>query len=125
MNSRMAESRFWRDVGEGLVPPEGEVGVGLAARAAHPAPDLVQLGKAHAVGVLDDEGVAVAHVHARLDEGGADQDVDLAVQQLLPHRDQLVLGPSCRGPMPTPRAGHHLADVGGAVDSMVSTRLWR
>ncbi len=80
------------DVGEGLVPPEGEVGVGFPARAAHAAPDLVQLGKTHAVSVLDDEGVAVAHVNARLDEGGADEDVDLAVQQMLPDGVQLFLG---------------------------------
>ena len=35
----------------------------LAARTAHPPADLVQLGQAHIVRVLDDQGIAVAHVH--------------------------------------------------------------
>ena len=44
-------------------------------------PDLVQLGKAHPVGILNDKGVAVAHIDARFDQGGADQNIDLAVEQ--------------------------------------------
>ena len=101
------------DIGQGLVPPEGEVGIGLAAGAAHPASDLVQLGKAHAVSVLDDEGVAVAHVDAGLDEGGAHQNIDLAVQQMLPHGVQLFLGHLAVGNADA-CAGHQLAHMGGA-----------
>ena len=100
------------DVGQGLVPPEGEVGVGLAAGAAHPAPDLVQLGKAHPVGILNDEGVAVAHIDARFDQGGADQNVDLAVEQMLPDRVQLLLGHLAVGNA-HPGTGNQLADMGG------------
>ena len=101
------------DIGQGLVPPEGEVGIGLAAGAAHPASYLVQLGKAHAVSVLDDEGVAVAHVDAGLDEGGAHQNIDLAVQQMLPHGVQLFLGHLAVGNA-NACAGHQLAHMGGA-----------
>ena len=103
---------FLRDVGEGLVPPEGEVGIGFAAAAAHAAPDLVQLGQTHPVGVFDDEGVAVAHVDAGLDEGGADEDIDLAVEQVLPDGVQLLLGHLAVGDADA-GTGHHLADVGG------------
>ena len=42
------------DIGQGLVPAEGEVGVGLAAGAPHPPTDLVQLRQTHAVGVLNE-----------------------------------------------------------------------
>ena len=101
------------DVRQGLVPPEGEVGIGLAAGAAHTAPDLVQLCQTHPVSVLDDEGVAVAHVDAGLDQGGADENVDLAVEQVLPHRVQLVLGHLAVGDADA-GPGHHLADMGGA-----------
>ncbi len=107
VNSRMADSRFWAMSVRGLVPPEGEVGVGLAAGAAHPAPDLVQLGQAHAVGILNDQGVAVAHVDAGFNQGGADQHVDLAVQQLLPNRE-LLLGHLAVGNA-HPRTRHQLA----------------
>ena len=102
-----------RHFGEDPVPAEGEVGVCLAGRPAHPAADLVQLGQAHAVGVLNDQGVAVAHVHPGLDEGGADQQVDLVVQQLLPDRGDLFLGHLAMGDA-HPGAGHHLGDAGGA-----------
>ncbi len=100
------------DVGEGLVPPEGEVGVGLPARAAYAASYLVQLGQTHAVSVLDDEGVAVAHVNACLNEGGADEDVDLAVEQMLPDGVELVLSHLAVGDA-HPGTGHHLAHMGG------------
>ena len=100
------------NVREGLVPPEGEVGVGLAAAAAHPTPDLVQLSQTHAVGVLNDQGIAVAHVDAGLDQGGAHQNVDLAVEQVLPHGVQLLLGHLAVGNA-HPGTGHHLAHMGG------------
>ena len=103
---------FLSNVREGLVPAEREVGVGLAAGTAHAASYLVQLGQAHPVGVLNDEGVAVAHVDARFNEGGADEDVDLAVEQVLPDGVELVLGHLAVGDA-HPGAGHHLADMGG------------
>ena len=87
---------FGGDFGQNRIPPEGEVGIRLAGGTAHPAADLVQLGKAHAVGILDDQGVAVAHVHTGFDAGGTDQDVDLVVQQLAPpHRDCLLYTSRC------------------------------
>ena len=104
------------DVREGLVPAEGEIGVGLPAAAAHPAPQLVELGQAHSVCVLDDEGVAVAHVDAGLDQGGADQDIQFPVQQLLPDRVQLLLGHLAVGDAHPGRGGHLLDFGGGGLD---------
>ena len=106
------------DIGQGLVPAEGEVGVGFAAGASHPPTDLVQLCQTHAVGILNDEGVAVAHINAGLDKGGTDQNVDLAVQQVLPHGVQLFFGHLAVGNA-YPRTRHHLADMGGAGFNVV------
>ena len=103
-----------RHLGQHLVPLEGEVGVGLAVGPPHPPADLVQLGQPHPVGILDDQSVAVAHVHAGLDQGGADQHVNLVVQQLLPHRGNLFLGHLAVGNADA-RPRHQLAHPGGAL----------
>ena len=63
----------------------------MAAGAAHAAADLVQLGEAEAVGVLDDEGVDVRDVDAGLDDGGADEDLDLTVRHRLHDVAELLL----------------------------------
>ena len=61
---------------------------------SHPPTDLVQLRQTHAVGVLIETGIDVRNCNtliiAGLNEGGADQNVDLAVQQVLPHGVQPV-----------------------------------
>ena len=49
----------------------------LAAAANAPA-ELVELGGAEAVGVLDDHDRRVGHVHADLDHGGGDDGVELS-----------------------------------------------
>ena len=51
------------DLGKNLIPGQGQISVGPPAAAAHPAPDLVKLGKAHVIRVLDDDGeIGRAHV---------------------------------------------------------------
>ena len=52
-----------------------------AGRAPDTATELVQLGEAHPVGVVDDECVDVGDVDAGLDNGGAYQDIQLLVQE--------------------------------------------
>ena len=79
-NSRMALEPLLRHLRRVPCPAEGQIGIGVAAGAPHAAADLVQLGQAEAVGVLDDEGVDVRDVDAGLDDGGADEDLDLAVR---------------------------------------------
>ena len=51
----------------------------------------MELGEAHAVGVLHDEGIHVGDVDAGLDDGGADQDVRLALHHLLHDGGKLLL----------------------------------
>ena len=73
------------DFGQHLVARKGEIRIRLAGRTPHTAAYLVELRKAHPVGILDNQRVAVAHINAGLDQRRADKDVDLIVQQLLPN----------------------------------------
>ena len=63
----------------------------MARRAAHAAAKLVELGQTQLVGVLDDQGVDVGDVDAGLDDGGADQNPDLAVGHALHDVAELLL----------------------------------
>ena len=77
----------------------------------------MQLGQAETVGVLDDEGVDVGNVHARLDDGGAHEHVHLAVGHALHDGRELLLVhfPVRRGHAHL--AAEHLAQAqGGALD---------
>ena len=51
---------------------------GGARAAAHAAAELVELGQAEALGVLDHHDGGVGHVHAHLDHGGGHQHLHLA-----------------------------------------------
>ncbi len=70
-----------------------EVGVGALTRAADAAAQLMQLGQAHPVGAVDDEGVGVRDVDAGLDDRRAHEHViallpevdDDLLQALLAH----------------------------------------
>ena len=50
----------------------------------------MELGEAQPVRVLDDEGVDVRNVDARLDDGRADEDLRLTVRELLHHMTQTL-----------------------------------
>ena len=50
------------------------------------AAELVELGEAEALGVLDDHDGRVGHVDADLDHGGGDEDADLAGEEARPWR---------------------------------------
>ena len=41
----------------------------------------MELGKTETVGVLDDQGIGVGQVDACLDDGGADEDIDLLIAE--------------------------------------------
>ena len=56
-----------------------QVGVGAVVAAPDAATQLVELGQAETVGAVNDDSVDVGHIQARLDDGGADQHVGLAV----------------------------------------------
>ena len=56
----------------------GEDAVALAAATAHTAPQLVQLGKTEAVGVLDHHQGGIGHIHTHFNDGGGHQNVAFA-----------------------------------------------
>ena len=66
--------------------PEGQVRACAPVRAAHTPAQLMQLGKTHAVGVFDDEGVHIWNVDAGLNDRRADQDLRLARDHALHDR---------------------------------------
>ncbi len=120
----MAVQPLGGHVGQRLALGDGQVGKGPPAGAADPSPDLVELGEAQPVGVLDDQGVAVGDVHAGLDDGGADQDVDLVVEQPLPDLGELLLAHLAVGDYHHAASGMSFWMVAAQL-SMVSTRLCR
>ena len=78
-------------LGQHLVAAVGEICVAAAVGASHAPAELIQLRESEAVGVLDDEGVDVGDVHARLDDSRADEYVYLVLDKLLPYVGHLVL----------------------------------
>lgn len=75
---------FGGDFGEGFAAGEGEIGESAASGAADPSAELIELGEAHAVGVFDNEGVAVGDIDAGFDDSGTDEDINFAFEELPP-----------------------------------------
>ena len=78
-------------LGQRLVRGVEEVGVGPLPAASHAPAQLVELGQAHAVGAVDDEGVGVGHVQPGLHDRGAHEDVGLLAPEGVDDGLQLVL----------------------------------
>ena len=87
----MALSRLAAVGRDRLVARQQQVAVGPVLVPPDAAAKLVQLGQAEAVGLVDEDGVAVGDVQARLDDRGADQDVGLVPDELEHHLLELVL----------------------------------
>ena len=68
-----------------------EDAVALGGAAADASAKLMDLGEAEALGVFDDHDGGVGDVDADLDDGGCDQDVDLAALEA-GHGDFLLVG---------------------------------
>jgi len=60
------------------VARQEKIGVGLVLRAAHPAPQLVEIGEAEPVGAVDDDRVRVGDVEAAFDDRGGKEHVGFA-----------------------------------------------
>ena len=67
---------------EPAVARQQQVGVGLVLVAAHAAAQLVEVAQAEAVGAVNDDGVGIRNIQAALDDGGGQQHVGLAVDEL-------------------------------------------
>ena len=70
---------LFRDLGQDFSLAEREVRIRMTARAAHAAPDLVQLRKTQPVGILDDERVDIRDIDTGFNDGRADEDLNFAV----------------------------------------------
>ena len=86
-------------VGHGLVHQQDAVGPRGAA--THPTPELVELGQAEPLGVLDQHHRGVGHVDPDLDHGGRHEEVDLPGLERPHHR---VLGVERQAPVDEPDA---------------------
>ena len=82
---------LFRHLGEGLVRLVGEVGKGMAAGPAHPAPELMELTQTQAVGMFNDQGIGIGNVQAGLNDGGTYQHLNLPVCHRLHHISQGLL----------------------------------
>ncbi|MCY1214905.1 hypothetical protein D9M72_267360 [compost metagenome] len=80
-----------RLLGQALDVMHQQVGIGLVVRAPDPAAQLVQLRQAELVRAVDQDGVGGRHVDAGLDDGGAQQDVVAARDEVAHHALQLAL----------------------------------
>src|SRR5207237_675313 len=68
-----------------VVGRDQEIGVSAAAGAAHPSSQLVKIGQAEALRVVDDQSVGARNVKAVFDEHGRDQQVVFALDELEHH----------------------------------------
>ena len=63
----------------------------MAGGAAHPAPELMELAQAEAVGILNNQGVGVGNVQAGFNDGGAHQHLNVSLGHGLHHIAQGIL----------------------------------
>jgi hypothetical protein len=68
-----------------------QVRVGALVRAAHAAAQLVQLGKAEAVGAIDEDGVGARDIQAVFDDRRAHQNVGLTAHEFEHHGLEFLL----------------------------------
>ena len=104
-----------RERGGGVVH---QVGVGALAAASDAPADLVELGQAERVGVLDDQRVRLRDVDAGLDDRRAHQHVVLAPQVVHHHRLQLALGHLPVGDREAHARTQRAQALGGLVDRL-------
>ena len=78
-------------LGHGLAGVVEEVGVGALPAASHPAAQLMELGEPEAVGPVHNQRVGVGNIQAGLDDGRADQHIDVPVPEVADDPVQLLL----------------------------------
>ena len=74
---------FFRHFLEHFVPLIHEECVGGAVGTAHAAPELIELGQAHLVRIVDDHGIGIGDVQTRLNDGGGDKHINLTVDKTI------------------------------------------
>ena len=110
----MVASRSCDGLGQRPVVRVEEVRVAALTATPDPPPQLVELREAEGVRALDDQGVGVRDVQAVLDDRRADQDVVLALPELVDGALEPLLGHlPVRGG--DPGLGHEPAELRGRV----------
>ena len=112
---------LFRRFGQRFLRLHGEIGIGYAVGTPHAAAQLIQLGQAEAVGVIDDHGIGARHIQAVFNDGGAQQHIVLAGVEIQHHILQRVLlhlampnGDACFGHQ-LAQAARKGVDVGHAI----------
>ena len=94
MNSSIAFSRLAAVGRHAALAVEQQIGIGPVLVPADPAAQLVQVGQAVIVGLVDEDGVGVGDVQAALDDRRRHQDVGLVADELqhrlLPARSSAI-----------------------------------
>ncbi|MEI2704358.1 MAG: hypothetical protein V9E89_03630 [Ilumatobacteraceae bacterium] len=94
--------------GQAIVRRVEEVGVGLLRAAPDPPAQLVQLRQAEQIGAVDDQRVGVGDIQPALDDRRRQQNVVLAVGELLPSRAASSCSSIWPCPMTIARFRHNL-----------------
>ena len=79
------------NLGEALSGAIGEVGVCLALASSHSASELMKLGKSEFICVLDNQRISAGEVYTGFDDSCADENVQFASYEELPHVLKLIL----------------------------------
>ena len=85
LNSFIAASRLRGDIAQDALRRHQKVGVSTLARTANTTAQLVEFGKAEAVGTIDQDSVGAGNVQTVFDNGGGDEDVRFVANELEHH----------------------------------------
>ena len=60
---------------------EEKKGIGLSASTSNPATELIEIGKAKAIGAINDDCICIRDIDAAFDDGGGEQDIGFALDK--------------------------------------------
>ena len=82
---------FFRRLAQHFIPLIHQIRIRNAIASAHASAQLIQLRKPHAVGILNDDGIRIGNIHPRFDNCCADQNINLAADEIAHNAFQLSL----------------------------------
>ena len=66
-----------------LVPAVHQEGIGSAVTSSDPSPELIKLGKPHAVRIVDDHRIDIGDIDTGLNNRGCDEDIDFSIDKFI------------------------------------------
>ena len=100
LNSLKRREALAGDRSERTFRRDQKVRVGALVGAADAAAELIELGKAKAVGAIDEDGVGARDIEAVLDDGGGDENVRFVADEFQHHFFEFAIRASGRGRSP-------------------------